>query len=175
MSNISIINNSNITFSKIVLWHSSSVYLGVDPEVQGQRVIEAKNFTTGNRLFGTANLEHFTLDYWAMALMIKDYDGAYIMTGSQTSELPPFPWKEFEISMDSSMDFRFDNNPASGSPIWIDYDGRANRYESGSDYRKESFDKFSRFWGEYNAGVGEYQDIKLSDYVNNYDYIEVDE
>lgn len=57
----------------------------------------------------------------------------------------------------------------------LDYDGRANRYESGSDYRKESFDKFSRFWGEYNAGMGEYQDLKLSDYVNNYDYIEVDE
>lgn len=57
----------------------------------------------------------------------------------------------------------------------IDYDGRANRYESGSDYRRESFDKFSTFWKDITHGDPKYADIDLADYVNNYNHIEVDE
>lgn len=57
----------------------------------------------------------------------------------------------------------------------LDFDGRGDRYEGCSGYRREAFDKFSKFWNAKNAGDPQYDEVKFSEHINYYDHIEVDD
>lgn len=71
---------------------------------------------------------------------------------------------------------RTEPKPGMPDPVCVlQYDGRANRYVPCTKMKSEGFDRMMDMWNSKMRNDPEYEDIKLSNYVNNYNWIEENE
>jgi hypothetical protein len=98
--NVVVVNSSDRTLDKVLMWHTSSEPVPSDVSV-GSAVINGSRLANGAKATGSAGLTWGSpTDYWTMSVLFQGDGTSYVMA-SVTADA----YKEYEVSSGSTITF----------------------------------------------------------------------